>query len=135
MDRLLQRQQRTCPDHGHRTDLSPPQSHSAWSTTRQVAPRLLVHAQRDEVRDDHDALVAAGLPGLEGVWAPEVGGGPSTEGAVILPASFGVYAGAKDISEFVDFIAAKVLDVIGMRHTLSRRWRASSKSRTNPPTP
>ena len=44
------------------------------------------------------------------------------EGAVILPASPGFYAGAKDVCELVDFIAAKVLDVIGVPHTLSRRW-------------
>ena len=46
----------------------------------------------------------------------------ATEGAVILPASPGFYAGAKDVSELVDFIAAKVLDVIGVPHTLSTRW-------------
>jgi flavin prenyltransferase len=43
----------------------------------------------------------------------------ATEGAVILP---GFYAGAKDVCELVDFIAAKVLDVIGVPHALSRRW-------------
>jgi 4-hydroxy-3-polyprenylbenzoate decarboxylase len=44
------------------------------------------------------------------------------EGAVILPASPGFYAGAKDVDELVDFVAAKVLDVIGVPHDLSRRW-------------
>ena len=57
----------------------------------------------------------------------------ATEGAVILPASPGFYAGAKDVSELVDFIAAKVLDVVGVRHTLSRRWTGQLESRRNPP--
>ncbi|MEP9382979.1 UbiX family flavin prenyltransferase [Nocardioides sp. KR10-350] len=46
----------------------------------------------------------------------------SAEGAIILPASPGFYAGAKDVDELVDFVAAKVLDVLGVPHELSRRW-------------
>ncbi|MBD0738128.1 UbiX family flavin prenyltransferase [Streptomyces sp. CBMA29] len=44
------------------------------------------------------------------------------EGAVILPASPGFYAGARDVRQLVDFVAAKVLDVIRVPHTLSVRW-------------
>jgi len=43
-------------------------------------------------------------------------------GAVILPASPGFYAGATDVRQLVDFIAAKVLDVIGVPNDLIRRW-------------
>lgn len=43
-------------------------------------------------------------------------------GAVVLPASPGFYAGASEVSHLVDFVAAKVLDVLGVRHTLMRRW-------------
>lgn len=43
-------------------------------------------------------------------------------GAVVLPASPGFYAGARDVQQLVDFVAAKVLDVLGVGHNLIRRW-------------
>jgi flavin prenyltransferase len=47
-----------------------------------------------------------------------------TAGAVVLPASPGFYgAGARASAEqLVDFVAGKVLDAIGVAHTLFRRW-------------
>jgi flavin prenyltransferase len=45
-------------------------------------------------------------------------------GAVVLPASPGFYgAGATASSQqLIDFVAAKVLDALGVEHTLLRRW-------------
>jgi 4-hydroxy-3-polyprenylbenzoate decarboxylase len=43
-------------------------------------------------------------------------------GAVVLPASPGFYAGAHDVQTLVDFVAGKVLDALGVEHTLFRRW-------------
>ncbi|MDX6287434.1 MAG: flavin prenyltransferase [Frankiales bacterium] len=43
-------------------------------------------------------------------------------GAVVLPASPGFYAGAREVQTLVDFVAGKVLDAIGIEHTLFRRW-------------
>lgn len=43
-------------------------------------------------------------------------------GAVVAPASPGFYAGAKDAQALADFVAAKVLDVIGIPHDLILRW-------------
>lgn len=43
-------------------------------------------------------------------------------GAVVLPANPAFYAGATDAQALVDFVAGKVLDVIGVPHTLFRRW-------------
>jgi 4-hydroxy-3-polyprenylbenzoate decarboxylase len=43
-------------------------------------------------------------------------------GAVILPASPGFYAGARSVEQLVDFVAGKILDAIGVPHTLFRRW-------------
>lgn len=43
-------------------------------------------------------------------------------GAVVLPASPAFYAGAKDVRQLVDFVAGKVLDVLGIEHTLFTRW-------------
>ncbi len=43
-------------------------------------------------------------------------------GAVILPASPAFYAGIREVSDLVDFVAGKVLDVVGVEHTLFRRW-------------
>ena len=44
-------------------------------------------------------------------------------GAVVLPASPGFYAGATHIQQLVDFVAGKVLDVLGVAHELYRGGR------------
>jgi 4-hydroxy-3-polyprenylbenzoate decarboxylase len=43
-------------------------------------------------------------------------------GAVVAPASPGFYAGARDVQDLADFVAGKVLDVLGVEHELFRRW-------------
>ncbi|MFL6161597.1 MAG: UbiX family flavin prenyltransferase [Jatrophihabitantaceae bacterium] len=43
-------------------------------------------------------------------------------GAVVLPASPAFYAGAGTVAQLVDFVAAKVLDAIGVPHSLITRW-------------
>jgi 4-hydroxy-3-polyprenylbenzoate decarboxylase len=43
-------------------------------------------------------------------------------GAVVLPASPGFYGGASQVQQLVDFVAGKVLDVLGVEHDLILRW-------------
>jgi 4-hydroxy-3-polyprenylbenzoate decarboxylase len=43
-------------------------------------------------------------------------------GAVVLPAIPGFYAGSTSVQQLVDFVAAKILDVMGVKHQLSARW-------------
>jgi flavin prenyltransferase len=43
-------------------------------------------------------------------------------GAVVLPASPGFYTAPTSVQQLVDFVAAKVLDVLGVPHTLITRW-------------
>jgi flavin prenyltransferase len=43
-------------------------------------------------------------------------------GAVVLPASPAFYAGGQSVQQLVDFVAGKVLDVLGIPHTLLERW-------------
>lgn len=43
-------------------------------------------------------------------------------GAVVLPASPGFYTAPGTVDALVDFIAAKVLDVLGVEHDLVSRW-------------
>jgi len=43
-------------------------------------------------------------------------------GAIVAPASPGFYAGASDAQALADFVAAKVLDAVGVEHQLMRRW-------------
>src|SRR5919198_1004955 len=43
-------------------------------------------------------------------------------GAVVLPASPGFYSAPESVAQLVDFIAAKVLDVLGVEHDLIKRW-------------
>ena len=44
-------------------------------------------------------------------------------GAVVLPASPGFYGKPKKVDDLVDFIVARVLDQIGLKHELGTRWR------------
>jgi 4-hydroxy-3-polyprenylbenzoate decarboxylase len=43
-------------------------------------------------------------------------------GAVVLPANPGFYAGLDTVQQLVDFVAAKILDVLEVKHGLSSRW-------------
>jgi 4-hydroxy-3-polyprenylbenzoate decarboxylase len=43
-------------------------------------------------------------------------------GAVVLPASPAFYSAPQSVQQLVDFVAAKVLDAIGVEHDLITRW-------------
>lgn len=43
-------------------------------------------------------------------------------GGIVLPASPGFYGGATTVQQLVDFVAGKVLDVLGVEHELAPRW-------------
>ncbi len=47
-------------------------------------------------------------------------------GAVILPANPGFYHRPQSVAEIVDFIVARVLDQVGVEHTLMSRWGESA---------
>jgi flavin prenyltransferase len=46
-------------------------------------------------------------------------------GAVILPPSPGFYGNPQSIGELVDFVVARILDQLGVSHTLGPRWGAA----------
>jgi 4-hydroxy-3-polyprenylbenzoate decarboxylase len=43
-------------------------------------------------------------------------------GAIIMPANPGFYQNPQTIQELVDFMVARILDHIGIAHTLMPRW-------------
>jgi 4-hydroxy-3-polyprenylbenzoate decarboxylase len=43
-------------------------------------------------------------------------------GAVVLPAAPGFYHQPEEISDLVDFIVARVMDQLGVAHTIGKRW-------------
>ena len=43
-------------------------------------------------------------------------------GAIILPANPGFYHRPQSVAEVVDFIVARVLDQLGVEHSLMKRW-------------
>jgi 4-hydroxy-3-polyprenylbenzoate decarboxylase len=43
-------------------------------------------------------------------------------GGIVLPASPGFYHGAATLSDLVDFVVARICDVLAVPHDLSRRW-------------
>lgn len=46
----------------------------------------------------------------------------SSIGAVVLPASPGFYHNPRTVEDLVMFVVGKVLDVLGVEHSLYRRW-------------
>ena len=44
-------------------------------------------------------------------------------GGIVLPASPGFYGKPKEIDDLIDFIVARVLDQLGLKHKISRRWQ------------
>lgn len=49
-------------------------------------------------------------------------------GAVVMPASPGFYHQPRSIDDLVDFVVARVLDHLGVEHTLVPRWGAETGS-------
>ena len=45
-------------------------------------------------------------------------------GAVILPPSPGFYGRPQSVDDLVDFVVARILDQLGIDHTLGPRWGA-----------
>jgi len=52
-------------------------------------------------------------------------------GAVILPPSPGFYGHPQTIEDLVDFVVARILDQLGVAHSLGSRW---GEARIAPPT-
>ena len=53
----------------------------------------------------------------------------SAWGVVILPASPGFYNSPESIGDLVDFVVARILDQIGVEHSLGRRWTGDEVTR------
>ncbi|MGH7545131.1 MAG: flavoprotein, partial [Gemmatimonadota bacterium] len=45
-------------------------------------------------------------------------------GAVVMPAAPGFYHRPPSVDALVDFIVARILDHVGVEHTLTARWRS-----------
>lgn len=43
-------------------------------------------------------------------------------GAIICPTNPGLYLNPRSVADLVDFMVGKVLDLLGVRHTLATRW-------------
>ena len=46
----------------------------------------------------------------------------SAWGTVVIPASPGFYNHPKSIDDMVDFVVARILDQIGLKHSIGKRW-------------
>ena len=52
----------------------------------------------------------------------------SSWGVVILPASPGVYHGPESIDDLVDFVVSRILDQMGVEHSIGKRWTGEEVS-------
>ncbi|HEU0015009.1 MAG TPA: flavin prenyltransferase UbiX [Longimicrobium sp.] len=48
-------------------------------------------------------------------------------GATILPAAPGFYHRPRSIDDMVDFVAARILDHLGVEHAVGRRWKSGER--------
>ena len=48
-------------------------------------------------------------------------------GATILPAAPGFYHRPQKVEEMVDFVVARILDHVGIEHTVGRRWKSGEQ--------
>ena len=53
----------------------------------------------------------------------------SAWGVVILPASPGFYHSPHNIEDLVDFVVARILDQMGVEHSIGKRWTGEEVSR------
>lgn len=53
-------------------------------------------------------------------------------GAVVLPAAPGFYHRPQSVDDLVDFVVARVLDHLGVEHTLAKRWGGEGSPRESP---
>ncbi|MBL7044104.1 MAG: UbiX family flavin prenyltransferase [Pirellulaceae bacterium] len=51
----------------------------------------------------------------------------SEAGAVVLPAMPGWYHGVRSMRDLIDFVVARILDQVGIEHSLIRRWGETSR--------
>ncbi len=57
----------------------------------------------------------------------------SESGAIIMPAAPAFYQGVKDVTDLIDFIVGKALDVLGIENDLYRRWGGEPLTRETLP--
>jgi 4-hydroxy-3-polyprenylbenzoate decarboxylase len=50
-------------------------------------------------------------------------------GGIVLPASPGFYHKPKNIKDLVDFVCGKVMDQLGIKHKLFKRWKEDEEDR------
>lgn len=53
----------------------------------------------------------------------------SRGGAIICPACPGFYANPRTVDDLVDFVVARVLDLLGVPHALDTRWKPEESAR------
>ena len=53
-------------------------------------------------------------------------------GAIVMPLAPAFYSGARTVDELVDFMVGKVLDALGISHSLYRRWSGPPRAPPGP---
>ncbi|MBI2481369.1 MAG: UbiX family flavin prenyltransferase [Planctomycetia bacterium] len=99
-----------------------PCSGSTLSAVAQAAGNNLIHRAAEVHLKERRKLIL--VPRETPLSLPQINNMKlATEaGAIILPASPGWYHGVKVVKDLVDFVVCRILDQLGMKTNLMRRW-------------
>ncbi len=105
-----------------------PCSGSTMSGVAHAASQNLIQRAADVHLKEHRKLILVPRETPLSVFQLENMHRLAQAGAVILPAMPGWYHGVHDMLDLVDFVVARILDQLGVPHTLMQRWKAEGGS-------
>lgn len=101
-----------------------PCSGSTMSGVAHAASQNLIQRAADVHLKEHRKLILVPRETPLSVFQLENMQRLAQAGAVILPAMPGWYHGVHDMLDLVDFVVARILDQLGVPHSLMQRWKA-----------
>jgi len=108
-----------------------PCSGSTMSGVAHAASQNLIQRAADVHLKEHRKLILVPRETPLSVFQLENMHRLAQAGAVILPAMPGWYHGVHDMLDLVDFVVARILDQLGVPHTLMQRWKSEGSSEVN----
>lgn len=86
-----------------------------------ISDNLITRAAAVFLKEGRKVVVTPRETPLTGIWLENMKT-LSEEGAVVLPAMPGYYGDVESVDDLVDFVVGKILDSLGLEHSLMERW-------------